>query len=73
MKGKAQNINTFHLLYTEVVWPLTNSFDIYQKVQLEKSSGLYPNTYQKKSSGSCSKKLIEPGIPRFYRPDHSTT
>lgn len=73
MKGKAQNI-TFYLLYTEVVWPLTNSFDIYQKVQLEKSSVLHPNPYRKMSSGSCGKNWTwDPQISQTWSFNHITT
>lgn len=72
MKGKAQNI-TFYLL-TEVIWPLTNSFDIYQKVQLEKSSVLHPNPYQKTSSGSCGKNWTwDPQISQTWSLNHITT
>lgn len=73
MKGKAQNI-TFYLLYTEVVWSLTNSFDIYQKVQLEKSSVLHPNPYRKTSSGSCGKNWTwDPQISQTWSLNHITT
>ena len=72
MKGKAQNI-TFYLL-TEVIWPLTNSFDIFQKKQLEKSSVLYPNPYQKKASDSYGKNWTwAPQISQTWSLNHITT